>query len=203
MRAVGQALLLFGLSCGLCSARTYDFDILCNGTPVGRHTVVVEDANGETDVTVDIALDVTLAGLELYRYRHSSHEVWRRGRLTSLHSETNDDGDELQLSVQAAEDGSLRVVARDGSRLVPADIVPSSYWNPELVNRGEILDSESGRTLKIAVTPLLRGRYQLQGDLRLQIEYQQGLWTGLHFSYFGAEIEYQPRPVGQLSATLP
>jgi hypothetical protein len=207
MRFPARVLLgLLGLIALPAAAATdsYDFTIVCNGMPVGRHSVqIVSDEDGGAEVTVDIALDVTLAGLTLYRYRHSSHETWQHGRLVALRSDTDDDGEALHVTVRSAADGQLLIEGQKGDRPLPPDVIPTSYWNPELVNRHTLLDSQSGRLLNVAVTPLLDGRYQVSGDLRLQIDYRQGRWSGLHFSYFGADIDYQPRPATQLSITLP
>jgi hypothetical protein len=174
-------------------AETYDFQIICNGNPVGTHKVVVEEHDGFTDVSIAIDLSVSLAGLELYRYHHVSHEEWDHGRLFSLESKTNDDGTELHLSVRRREDGQLDVDGSDGVKIVSSDIIPTSYWNPEMIRRHEVLDSQSGKILKVTVTPLFEGRYKMTGDLRLQLDYPQGRWNGVHFSYIGADIDYVPR----------
>lgn len=191
-RAFALLLSLLALP-ALAEQQVYDFQIICNGNPVGYHKVVVDEREGETEVSVDIALTVTLAGLTLYRYSHVSHEKWDHGRLAALESTTDDDGEPLHLVVTRQEDGQLLVDGKEGKKLVPADIIPTSYWNPELLSRHEILDSQSGRLLKVAITPLFEGRYKMAGDLQLQLDYHHGRWAGVHFSYIGADVDYQPR----------
>jgi len=181
-------------------AETYDFQIICNGNPVGTHKVVVEEHDGLTDVAINIDLTVSLAGLELYRYHQLSHEKWDHGRLYSLESKTDDDGTDLHLSVHRREDGQLDVDGSDGVKIVPADIIPTSYWNPELITRHELLDSQSGKILKVTITPLFDGRYKMTGDLRLELDYPQGRWNGVHFSYIGADVDYVPRPPTKMAA---
>lgn len=182
----------------LCSApdparaEDYAFKVFCNGSPVGYHHVHVQHDGHETDVDTDADIDVTLAGLEIYRYRHRSHEVWRDGKLAALRSETNDDGDAMSVSVHPGEDGMLVVESSQGSREVPSDTLPTSLWNPDVLGRRELLDTESGRTLKVETAQLADGRYKMSGDLSLMVDYRSGHWDGLHFRYFGSNVDFRP-----------
>jgi len=175
-------------------AEDYAFKVFCNGSPVGYHEVHVRHEDSETDVDVDAHIDVTMAGIEVYRYRHRSHEVWRDGKLEALSSETDDDGEAQSVSVHPAEDGMLVVENSQGSREVPADTLPTSLWNPSVLGKRELLDTESGRTLKVQVAQLADGRYQMSGDLKLLVDYHSGHWDGLHFRYFGSTVDFRPDP---------
>ena len=173
-------------------AEEYSFRVFCNGSPVGYQHVEVSRNDDQTVADTDVAVDVTMAGIELYRFRHRSHEIWREGKLVDLHSETDDDGDSYALSVHPDDDGALLVQSNDGSRKVPADILPTSYWNPAVLDRGELLDTESGKTLKVAVSRLSDGRYDVSGDLSVQLDYRDGRWSGVRFRYFGADVDFRP-----------
>jgi hypothetical protein len=200
----GAAMIAGLLCCGAAMpahAELYDFQVRCNGNPVGHHTVVVTRHDDQTDVHVDIALAVHVAGLELYRYRHVSQELWRDGKLVSLESSTDDDGEPLTLSVHRDGDGHLVAQNAEGKHVLPDDVVPTSYWNPALLTRSEVLDSQSGKLMKVAITQQPDGSYKMSGDLRIQLNYQQGRWSGLHFSYIGADVDYEKRE--QLSETKP
>jgi len=177
---------------GPTRAEDYAFKVFCNGSPVGYHHVHIQHDGGETDVDIDADIDVTLAGLDIYRYRHRSHEVWRDGKLTALRSETDDDGDAQSVSVHPGADGMLVVESNQGRREVPPDTLPTSLWNPEVLGRRELLDTESGRTLKVETAPLADGRYQMSGDLSLLVDYRSGHWDGLHFRYFGSNVDFRP-----------
>ena len=182
------------LSCapGPAHAEDYAFKVFCNGSPVGYHRVHIQRDDHETDVDIDADIDVTLAGLEVYRYRHRSHEVWHDGRLEALRSETDDDGDEKSVSVHPGSDGMLVVESNQGSREVPPDTLPTSLWNPDVLGRRELLDTESGKTLKVETARLADGRYRMSGDLSLLVDYRSGHWDGLHFRYFGSNVDFRP-----------
>lgn len=175
-------------------AEDYAFKVFCNGSPVGYHEVHVRHEEDETDVDIDARIDVTLAGIEVYRYRHRSHEVWRDGKLEALNAETNDDGEALSVSVHPGEDGMLVVENKQGSREVSPDLLPTDLWNPDVLGKRELLDTESGRILKVQVAQLSDGRYQMSGDLKLLVDYRSGHWDGLHFRYFGSNVDFRPDP---------
>ena len=175
-------------------AEDYAFKVFCNGSPVGYHDVHVRHEEDETDVDIDARIDVTMAGIEVYRYRHRSHEVWRDGKLEALSAETDDDGEAKSVSVHPGQDGMLVVESNQGRREVPPDTLPTSLWNPNVLGKRELLDTESGRTLKVQVAQLADGRYQMSGDLKLLVDYHSGHWDGLHFRYFGSTVDFRPDP---------
>ena len=198
-RAAGLALLgtLAALPAG---ADTYDFVVLCNGNPVGHHTVHVREHDGQTDVDTNIAVSVSLAGLQLYRYRHVGSEHWENGRLISLESITDDDGERMHLVVRRADDDRLVIEGSDGVKTVSGDFLPASYWNPAILTRREVIDNQSGKLLQVSVKPLGEGRFGVSGDVNFEVDYREGRWSGLRFSYDGAEVAYQKQQQVSVSA---
>ena len=190
--ALGVALVC--LAAAPARAEDYAFKVFCNGNPVGYQHVQVHRAEEETTVDTDVAVDVHMAGFEIYRYRYRSRETWHDGKLAGLTSETDDDGEALSLQVHPAEDGMLLVQSKEGSREIPADTLPTSYWNPAVLERGELLDSETGKILKVAVADAGEGRYEISGDLTFEVDYRYGRWSGAHFRYFGADVDFRPEP---------
>jgi hypothetical protein len=71
-------------------------------------------------------------------------------------------------------------------------MLPTSLWNPEVLGQRELLDSESGKTLKVQVAQLADGRYQMSGDLSVMVDYRSGRWNGLHFRYGGSTVDFRP-----------
>ena len=196
--ALGAALICF--TAAPAAAENYLFKVFCNGNPVGYEHVEVHHGEQEITVDTDVAVDVHVAGFEIYRYRYRGQETWRDGKLAGLTSETDDDGEAMKLSVRPAEDGMLLVEGKDGTNEIPADTLPTSYWNPAVLERGELLDSESGKILKVAVESEGEGRYEVSGDLTLEVDYRHGRWNGAHFRYFGADVDFRPEPKVEVGA---
>jgi hypothetical protein len=61
-----------------------------------------------------------------------------------------------------------------------------------VLERGELLDTETGKLLKVAVAPKGEGRYEISGDVNFEVDYHYGRWSGAHFRYFGADVDFRP-----------
>ncbi|MEM7168777.1 MAG: DUF6134 family protein [Pseudomonadota bacterium] len=184
-------------------ARVLAFEVFRDDAPIGYHSLTFTEMDGETSVEIDIALDVTFAFINLYSYRHKNREVWRDGKLVKIDTQTDDNGDSFQVSGQAREDG-FWIEGTSGNYLAPADIYPTSYWQPGTMSKRQLLDSQSGRLIEVGVEA--RGpekidilgqnsaaeRFDVSGDLDLSIWYgPAGEWAGLQFEARGADITYR------------
>ena len=205
--AVTLALVLIGpLAAALPAADALAFKVFRDGEPLGHHRLAFRRDGGELHVTIDIRLEVKFAFLTVFRYRHSNHEVWRDGQLIAIDTETDDDGESYWLSGQASEAGFL-VEGSSGRFLAPAEIMPTSYWNPKTVLQERLLDTQRGRLLAVEIAPagaetvLVEGapvnaqRYRMTGDLELDLWYAtddqwSGEWAKISFEARGAEVVY-------------
>jgi hypothetical protein len=179
------------------------FDILLGGERVGRHAIEFRERGDEILVDVRIAIDVRFAFVTLYRYRHSNREVWREGRLVALATATDDNGTKHRVSATATARGL--VVNNGGSGLTaPATILPTSYWHPETVMQGQLLDTQHGRIVEVRTTPAgvdtvvtasgpVDGRrYLMRGDLDLDLWYTPAHeLAGLAFDSRGGRVAYR------------
>jgi hypothetical protein len=151
--------LLLGLgAAALCaSARAAPppriaFQVSRKGDPMGSHVLTFATQGNQTTVQVAIDLKVTIALIPVFRYTHRNRELWRDGRLVEIETTTDEDGDKLFARGRAQADG-FAVEGSAGKRVFPADVMTTSWWNPEVVKRREILNTQDGAALPVAVTP--------------------------------------------------
>lgn len=178
------------------------FTIQRDGSPIGTHHVRFRRDGDDLIVDIDIRLEVRLAFVTLFRYVHSARETWRDGRLVAFASRTDDDGQRFEVRARATEDGLL-VEGSGGSYLAPPGTMPSSYWNAAMVRQARVLDSQTGRLIEVAATPLdvavqaasAGARparvYRLTGDISGELAYgPDGDWVALRFAARGSDIAY-------------
>ena len=178
------------------------FDVLRGESSMGEHSIRFERHGEELHVFVDIDLEVKIAFFTAFRYTHSNHEVWRDGKLISIDTETDDDGTKHFVKGEATADG-FRVESQSGTEVLPADVLPTSYWHPETVERTRLLDTQKGRlvdvesrevaqeVLNIDGTRVAATHYRMSGDLKLDLWYaSNGEWVKIAFEARGEEIEY-------------
>ncbi|MBM3599715.1 MAG: hypothetical protein FJX35_16005 [Alphaproteobacteria bacterium] len=182
-----------------------EFDILRNGSPFGAERI---DFRRDGDrLIVDIKIDMEYRLLiPLFRYSHRSREVWKDGRLIQIDTTTDDDGEKFFVTGRATPRG-FAVKSTSGEFTMPADVVPGSYWNEDMLSGRAILNTQAGKLVDSQVRKLppepvvargqqVTGRvYDVTGDFNLRLWYgDRGDWVKLRFTTRGSEIEYVLRP---------
>lgn len=178
------------------------FDVRRGGEPIGTHTVQFQRSGDDLIVDVEILLEVRVAFVTVYRYRHTNREIWRQGRLISVDARTDDDGEALFVRASAGN-GGLRVESGEGVVTAPADTLSTSYWNRETVRQSRLIDTQYGRVASVTSTPIgarsvdtpsgvVRAEcWRVTGDLELDVCYaDDGAWVGLDFQARGSQITY-------------
>jgi len=190
--------------------RELAFDVYREGSRIGRHALRIEEEGGGTVVEVDIDLSVSVLFVPLYRYAHRNRELWRDGRLVALQTSTDDNGTVHRVEGRAGHDG-FKVTTASGSRLLPAPLIPTSYWNKDFVRQSQVLNTQTGQIMAIRAIALgeetilaggrsiLARRYRIEGELELELWYDlSGGLAKLRFRTLsdGSLIDYVLRPPG-------
>jgi hypothetical protein len=164
------------------------FDVMREGSDIGDHRYTFRD-DGEAlsvQVETDVAVKLPLIGVAVFRFEHDSHETWRDGRLATLTSTTNDDGEAHQVN------------------LANADGFPASLWNDGILEQTMLLNTVDGRSMATSVvhvgpeTIQAKGQavpahhYRLLGDLERDLWYDaSGMLVKVAFTADdGSHIEY-------------
>ena len=167
------------------------FRIMRDGDDIGSHVLdAVKGANGfEVDITIRIAVKVL--GITAYRYEMDNREVWAGGRIVSVNSTTNDDGEKDRAKVQAKGEK----LAIEGSRFsgdAPGETVTTSYFSNAFLTRRPWLSTQSGAPLKVDVKSGGRaGWHTVSGELNTALGYTGSEWTGCEFDAGGELASYE------------
>lgn len=184
---------------GDAAPRELAFEVWREGSPIGRHSLIFQTEGDRLQVDIAIDLAVGLGPITLYRYRHRSQEDWQGGKLIALTTETNDDGTKFAVRAKASPEG-LQV----GNQILPANLLPTSYWHVAAMTRSQLLDSQDGSLRLVSVSKIGRetaeiggaarpvDRYRVSGDLEMDLLYlPNGEWAGLEFTAKGSKITYR------------
>jgi hypothetical protein len=185
------------------NADSQRFTILRDGNEVGVHEVRREAVAGQIRVNSSSRIDVRLLGLNLYRFRYQSREVWDDQGLLSLEVDVDDGGEPFNLSGERVS-GRFEWTSdlEDGKHPLP--LFPTNHWNPEVLEQDAVLNTLTGSLNRVRIEPQGREmlqlpsaqvpatRYQYQGELRLDSWYDAaGRWLGMRFEgRDGSTIEY-------------
>ena len=180
-----------------------EFVIMRKGEPIGMHAVRVrEEADGRIIADTTIDMKVKFGFITLFRYSHSSQEIWRDGKVLAINSRTYDNGREKYLN--ARREGDMLQV--DGTQFqgeIPIKVIPSSYWNKAIVDCRAIIDTQDGDMIEVEVdkvgpVPALTedggaveaDKYRLSGSVDLDLWYQDDRWVGARFTVRGETLTY-------------
>lgn len=179
------------------------FEIAWTDIVGGTHVVRFETVGDELRVYTNIDISYDLLWMKPLDYHLAIRETWRGNRLVAFESDTRDKG--RRESVRGrARDGGFEVTGRKGTLMAPADIIPATFWNPEIVTRGVVLDPQKGTledqevkghdrmTLSVKGKSLPVTRYRLDTVLKGEIYYgDPGQWAGGRFKKKGFYIDFR------------
>jgi len=180
----------------------YSFKVIRGGDAIGTHTIVASHDGQDLVLDIAVAIKVKIAFVTAYRYEQTRREVWREGRLVAFESDTNDDGDKAKISGKL--DGDMLVISGPGGTTkVRADIIPNSWWNPELPKQSELLSTLDGKILKVGVQdageetidtakgPVKARHYILSGEVERDVWYDaQGRWVHMRTGHGGTPVDW-------------
>jgi hypothetical protein len=177
--------------------------------PMGYHRVRFSRDGDDLVMEKEILLEVKLAFINAYRYRHQNREVWRDGRLVAIDTSTDDDGDAFKVTGRATADGFVVESSGQGQFTAPATIIPTSYWNNAITSATQLLDTQRGLIMDVvmedlgaepppggAPQPARHHRINIQTNKpgntdKIDLWYDDtGAWVGLAFEAKGQKIHY-------------
>jgi len=106
------------LAAGPASGRLA-FAVYRNEVKVGEHIMVFTGDPSSPVVTTDVAMQVRLGPVPVYRYTHHAVERWAGGRFTSLDTNTNSNGKREKVTARRSADG-LTIETLKGPVAAPA-----------------------------------------------------------------------------------
>jgi hypothetical protein len=205
IRPLAAIIAVFLMCAGAkASAETLRYAITRNGDQIGTHSVEITRTGPEISVTIATELTVKVLFVTAYRFEHASSERWMNGHLVAFSSTTNNNGTHHKVSV-ALKPSGLEVDADGRSGRIDPNIMPASLWNPEILRRTNMLDTQEGEVLPLTVVDggmdeiAIRNQPVKAHHYTLKSKFTQDVWYDEHqrlvqakfFGSDGSVIMYQ------------
>jgi hypothetical protein len=180
LAAAVVALVLFSAG-AQASTETTRFAITRNGEQIGVHLIEVNRSGQEISVAIVTDLTVKVLFVTAYRLQLTASERWVNGRLVALSSRSDNNGTRHFVSV-AAKGFSLEVKVDGKVTLIDPNIMPASFWNPELLGRPIMLDAQDGQIMPVSVRDggeedlMINGRIVKALRYTINSRYSQDVW---------------------------
>lgn len=170
--------------------------------PVGFQHVRFDKNGEDLQVTIHAEITIKFGFITVFNYVHHNVENWRQGSLVSLSSHTDNNGKYEFASVSRNANGELVSNSSRNSGVIGTDLMTTSYFIPSFVKQTALINSQNGKVLNVSPNYIGKEsiakedgvtdayRYRLQGDLALDIWYdQQGQWQKSAFVPNGNKIQ--------------
>lgn len=182
------------------------FRVLRKGSDIGSHVLDFSRSGDAVEVRIEVRMAVTFGPITLFRYRHSGVERNEGGRFVSLETQTDNDGEALQVS--ARRDGDAVVVEATNlpRQMLPAGSRPLTHWNRADMT-APLFNPQDGKVMRLTVAPrgqssvlLANGttvratQYSLTGEATIDDWYADDgdTWTALRaVAKDGSIIDYR------------
>lgn len=172
--------------------RTLAFDLYRAGKKAGTHAIRFRQQGAQLQVDVSIRLAGRMF-LVPFSYTHSNQELWQGERLVRIETRTATNNKVETVRGQATGAG-FEVRAGAAQAVLPAIVLPTSYWHPNTPNQTALLNSQKGSLARItteqivsttAQTPLgtrAANEYRFTGGVKANVVYDgSGCLVGLSF----------------------
>src|SRR5579871_211583 len=137
------------------SAGRVEFEVLREGQPFGRQSVIVSEVAGEMNVETAANLEASFGPITLFRYQQTCRETWRGGMLKALACSTLKNGQRMRVEAGLIDAG-FKVSGQKGETMFPAGVVPTTWWTRPPIAAYDMVNTETGSRLPVRVTSLGR-----------------------------------------------
>lgn len=147
---------------GVPQGGVLNYWVVRDGSPIGTH-IVKFSAKGN-DLSVDILTDVQVkvAFITVYKFKHEGHEKWQGGQMVSMQSTTDDDGTPHDLVI-VRKDGKFKATDKGTVREASAELLPASLWHPGIVGAEQAAVINTLDGTKMAISTAYKGDEDVKG----------------------------------------
>ena len=130
------------------------FDVIRKNKVIGSHEITFTEKNNVLLVKTNINVEVKVMFISAYEFSHQSTETWINGNFTKIVAHT-DFEDEREYFINGQDNNDLFLASgMDGKLELDKDILPSNFWNIDILKQKEIFDTQKGVVRTIDVEAL-------------------------------------------------
>ena len=130
------------------------FDVIRKNNVIGSHEITFVKNNDVLLVETNIEIEVKVLFISAYTFAHQSTETWINGNFTKIVAHS-DFEDEREYFIKGQDNNdSFLVSGMDGKLELDKNILPSNFWNIDVLKQKEIFDTQKGVARKIEVEAL-------------------------------------------------
>ena len=127
------------------------YDIWRQNKIIGEHEILFSENDGILNIETNIDIEVKILFVTAYTFSHQSKEIWKDGKFNKIEG-YSDFEDEREYFIEGeVKDGFLFASGMDGELKLDKKIIPSNFWNIDVMYQDEIFDTQKGIVRKLDV----------------------------------------------------
>lgn len=170
-----------------------NFRVFLDSREIGYHRVRVAPAIEGKRVSVEANFNVKVLFISAYSYQHSAEEQWKGDCLTSIETETIENGDQFFVRSQLADDG-LTIDSHLGQDALTGCIRSFAYWDVNRLDADRLLNTQTGKHVPADISSAGDSEIEIDGvkvPARLYVLRAEDadikLWYGYDDEWLGLE----------------
>jgi len=132
-------------------SKSWRFDVYLDDKYIGEQEFIVDYGRDKTTVDISASFDVKFLFFNAYQYRHKNEEIWKGQCLHSIRASTDDNGTDYIVNGNRV-DNNFVVTSNDKKSTLNGCIHSFSYWDKNIVEKTQLLNSQTGELENITVT---------------------------------------------------
>jgi hypothetical protein len=143
--------------------KEWNFRVYLDDSEIGYHNFSLVEKNGRRHLVTEAEFEVKFLFFTAYRYEHVNEETWQGECLQEIRSETDANGRRFEVR-GVRDDGALEIEAGDSTRDVPGCVKTFAYWNPDILDEPELLNSQTGELLEVEIEQVATETLNVRGE---------------------------------------
>ena len=127
------------------------YDVWRKNKVIGTHEILFSENNGYLSIETNIDIEVKIFFLTAYSFAHQSKEIWRGGDFVKINGYSNFEDERKYLIEGEVKDGFLFASGMDGKLKLDKNLIPSNFWNIDVMYQDEIFDTQKGIVRKLDI----------------------------------------------------
>mgnify|MGYP001202997460 CR=1 FL=1 len=130
------------------------FDIIRKNKIIGSHEITFLKIDNKLTLETKIDIEVKVLFIPAYKFHHTSIETWIDGSFEEIDAYT-DFEDEREYFIKGIKNENFFIASgMDGELELDKKILPSNFWNINILSQKEVFDTQKGIVRKITVKKL-------------------------------------------------
>jgi len=144
-------------------AESWKFKVYLDDSEIGYHNFLLTEQDGRQQLTTEAEFRVKFLFITAYKYEHFNEETWQGDCLQEIRSETDANGKKFAVRGVQSPDG-FEVEADNSRNQVNGCVKTFAYWNPDILEEPELLNSQTGEILPVTIEPVALETLTVRGE---------------------------------------